>query len=276
MVFSTREISTNDGQPVEFYEFRYGDTIWRYTNADQDIIGLGVDDDMVPKDWTAIAISRGQIVQGGSAQNELELTCQLNMAIPDLFHEQKPSGRVFIWVYQNHYGDDDMVVTWVGSVGNAIKVDAASARLVCRSIGNSFDRNGLRLTWDRMCPHVVYGIGCYLDPADHAYPREIATLTGTNFTCTAHSEAEEGSFTGGYLEFIRADGSLETLAILQQTGNDFQVLGNTRALEVGMDIILHPGCPRNTAGCKLFNNLPNYGGFPHMPGKSPFDGSPVF
>lgn len=276
MTFSAREISTSDGRPVEFYEFRYGDTFWRYTNADQDIIGLGEDEAMVPKDWTAISISRGQITQGGSSQNELEVTCERNMAIPALFHERKPSGRVFLWVYENHYGDDELAVTWVGSVSNAIKVDAATARLVCRSIGSSYDRNGLRLTWDRMCPHVVYGIGCRLDPDDFAYPREIATLTGTNFTCTAHAEPAEGSFRGGYLEFTRGDGSLETIGILDQDGNDFQVLGNTNGLEVGMDIILHPGCPRNTDGCLLFDNLANYGGFPHMPGKSPFDGSPVF
>ena len=64
--------------------------------------------------------------------------------------------------------------------------------------------------------------------------------------------------------------------IESQNGNNFQVLGSTDGLEVGTAVTLYPGCPRNTTACKLFNNLPNYGGFPHLPGKSPFDGSPVF
>ena len=47
-------------------------------------------------------------------------------------------------------------------------------------------------------------------------------------------------------------------------------------LEIGSEITLYPSCDRTTTGCNLFDNLPNYGGFPHLPGKSPFDGSQVF
>ncbi len=277
MTHSTLEISNDDGNPVEFYEFQYGDTFWRYNTSDIDI-ERGVDAEENPTVWLAKAITRGRITQGGSDQNELELLAQADLPVCTLFKGKRPSGKVFLIVKESHYDDPDeeMAVKWVGTVSNAVSVDKASSRLVCRSIAGSYDRNGLRLTWDRSCPHAVYGTGCNIDSSDHDYPRVIATLTGTNFTCVTHAEPAEGSFTGGFLEYIRADGSLETLGILKQTGNDFRVLGSTNGLLVGTPITLYPGCARNTPNCILFGNLKNYGGFPHMPGKSPFDGTPVF
>ena len=277
MTHSTIEISNDDGNPVEFYEFQYGLTYWRYNTSDVNIT-RGDDQNGNPAVWLAKAVVRGQITQGGSDQNELELTAQADLPVCSLYRGKRPSGKVFLTVRESHYDDpdEDMAVKWVGTVSNVIGVDKATSRMVCRSIAGSYDRNGLRLTWDRSCPHAVYGIGCNILASDHDYPRVIATLTGTNFTCVTHGEPTEGSFTGGFLEYVRADGSLETLGILKQTGNDFRVLGSTNGLLVGTAITLYPGCARNTANCKLFGNLKNYGGFPHMPGKSPFDGTPVF
>ena len=277
MTHSALEISNAGGNPVEFYEFRYGSTYWRYNTGDISIT-RGLNQLGAPAVWAPKSISRDGITQGGSEQNELELTVQKDLPIASLFQGKRPSGRVWLTLRESHYDDPDLEfsVRWVGSVSNAVSVDPATTRLVCRSIAGSYDRNGLRLTWDRMCPHALYGVGCNIPASSHNYPRVIATLTGTNFTCTAHAEPVQGSFTGGFLEYIRADGSLETMGILKQTGNDFRVLGSTAGLAVATVITLYPGCARNTTNCKLFGNLANYGGFPHMPGKSPFDGTPVF
>jgi hypothetical protein len=131
-----------------------------------------------------------------------------------------------------------------------------------------------------MCPHVLYGVGCNNDDSNpksaHAYPYEIDDVTGTNFTVVGYTAPVEGTFSGGFVEWTREDGSSEQLGIERQDGNDFAVLGSTIGLSTGQTVTLYPGCARDTATCKRFDNLPNYGGFPHLPGKSPFDGSPVF
>lgn len=281
MTYSAIEISNQGGKPIALYEFKYGNTYWRYCTDDEDRT-VGLDENGQPAVWTALAITDEGVTQGGSDQNDLQITTQADHPVAALFRNTQPSGKVWLVVRRWHIGDPDneRPLLWSGTVINAVLVDKATVQMACRSLGGSYDRNGLRLAWGRMCPHVLYGIGCNNngsnDKDDHAYPRTIATLTGTNFTCTAHSQPDEGSFTGGFVEFTREDGSVQRYGIESQSGNDFRVLGSTDGLAVGSEVTLYPGCPRNTTACKAFNNLPNYGGFPHLPGKSPFDGSPVF
>lgn len=291
MAYETYETSNSDGRPVALYEFKYGNTYWRYCTADEDqTVGLDENDD--PAVWLAQAITDGGVVQGGSDQNDLQITTQANNPVAALFRNAQPSGKVWLTVRRWHIGDpdDETPLLWSGTVVNATLTDEATVEMSCRSLGGSYDRQGLRLAWGRMCPHVLYSsFGCKVDKSLHAYEYQIITLTGTNFTAGLFDTADppapipdsftqpaEGTFTGGFLETVRADGSFQRYGIEQQIGNDFAVLGTTDGLEVGDAITLYPGCPRNTTGCKLFDNLPNYGGFPHLPGKSPFDGSPVF
>lgn len=275
MSYNTFEVSNFGGRPIALYTFQYGNSYWRFCTADEDQTVAG-------DTYTALAISDEGVTQGGSDQNDLQIDTQSNHPVALLFRNTQPSGKVWLNVRRWHIGDpdDETPLLWSGTVVNATLVDKATVRLTCRSLGGSYDRQGLRLAWGRMCPHVLYGIGCNNDgsndKAAHAYPHQIATLDGIRFSVVTYAAPTEGSFTGGFLEWTRTDGSVDRKGIEAQTGNDFLVFGSTDGLEVGTAITLYPGCPRNTEGCKRFNNLPNYGGFPHLPGKSPFDGSPVF
>lgn len=276
MSYSEFETSNAGGRPVALYSFQYGNSYWYYCTADEDQTVAGMT-------YLAQAISDEGVTQGGSDQNDLQIDTQSNHPVAVLFRNTQPSGKIWLEVRRWHIGDadDETPLLWSGTVVNATLVDKATVRLSCRSLGGSYDRQGLRLAWGRMCPHVLYGIGCNVngsnEKADHAYPDEIAGLDGVRFSVTnPFTPPAEGSFTGGFLEWVRPDGSVDRKGIEAQNGNDFLVFGSTDGLEIGTAITLYPGCPRNTTGCNLFGNLANYGGFPHLPGKSPFDGSPVF
>lgn len=272
MSYSDLEISNQDGKPVALYEFNLGNSYWRYCTADEDLIGVG------GEDWIAKAITDEGVTQGGSDQNDLQIVMAANLPVPQLLRFGQPSGKLWLTVRRYHLGDpdDETPIQWMGTVVNSKLEDFATARLFCRNLGGTFEKNGLRLQWDRTCPHALYGTGCFVNMAAHDYPRTIATLTATGFTCTTHTDPVEGTFAGGLVEWDRGDGSKERRAIEWQEGNDFRILGLTTGLEVGSSITLYPGCDRSTAACTAFGNLPNYGGFPHIPGKSPFDGTPVF
>lgn len=272
MSYSTFEISEQDGKPVAIYEFQYGNTFWRYNTGVTDLLGLA------GEDWLAHVITDEGVTQGGSDQNDLQITVQKDNPVAALFRNTQPSGKVWLKVRRYHLGDPDSEtpLLWAGTVVNATLTDPATVQMACRSLGGTYDRNGLRLGWDRLCPHPLYGPGCFVDKSLHAYPAVIATKTNNGFTCEEYEDPVEGSFVGGFMEWARTDLSLDRRGIEHQEGNDFRVLGTTDGLEVGTEVTLYPGCARNTASCKLFSNLPNYGGFPHLPGKSPFDGSPVF
>jgi hypothetical protein len=55
------------------------------------------------------------------------------------------------------------------------------------------------------------------------------------------------------------------------------MFGLADGLYYGLAVNAYPGCNRTTTECvDKFDNLDNYGGVPDLPGKSPFDGDPVF
>ncbi|MGP1665642.1 MAG: phage BR0599 family protein, partial [Rhodanobacter sp.] len=72
-------------------------------------------------------------------------------------------------------------------------------------------------------------------------------------------------------------GALERRGIDEHLGKQLRLLGKSDGLLEGMDVKAYPGCQRTSAVCAAkYNNLLNYGGYPHLPGKSPFDGDPLY
>lgn len=279
MSFNEYEISNQEGRPVYLYDFRLGTLHWRYTSADRDIEWGFEEDEVTPLVWQAKAIFHEQITQGGSDNNDLQVPMQRDIPLVPLFRVNAPMVPLWLTVRRRHRDDPstDAPISWIGTVGNIKDEDEATARAYCNNIAATFDRNGLRLFWGRGCPHSLYGRGCWVDKADHAYTATVASFTPVQVTIAEEIVPDEGSFSGGFMEWTRPDGIMERRGIEAALDEStFAILGQIDEIADETEITLYPGCARTTANCKLFDNLPNYGGFPHLPGKSPFDGTPVF
>ena len=100
MAFETYEISNDDGHPIYLYEFRLGDTYWRYCTSDSDEVLDGVT-------WTAQAISDDGVRQGGNDQNDLVVQIQADAEVAGLFRNRRPSGKLWLTVRTWHVGDAD-------------------------------------------------------------------------------------------------------------------------------------------------------------------------
>jgi uncharacterized phage protein (TIGR02218 family) len=88
---------------------------------------------------------------------------------------------------------------------------------------------------------------------------------------------DDGWFTGGFIEYLTVDGFLETRMINRHIGTSIRVLTPILGMNVGDPVVAYPGCKRTVRDCiDKFNNFGNYGGFPNIPGRSPYDGNPVF
>jgi len=116
-----------------------------------------------------------------------------------------------------------------------------------------------------------------INPAAYATAVQISSMTGATLTAPALGALGDGYLAGGLISFPNVHGATERRAIESHAGNTIAMLGTTDGIEVNDWIVVYPGCDRTTATCQgKFNNLSNYGGFPHLPTKSPFDGDPVF
>lgn len=73
-----------------------------------------------------------------------------------------------------------------------------------------------------------------------------------------------------------SDGTVERRMLESQVGTLLTVFGTTERLTEGDVVSLYPGCDRSPTICdEKFDNLDNFGGFPFMPGESPF-GTVIF
>lgn len=271
MAFDDYENSNYDGIPTLLYEFSIGENFWRYASGENNV-ALG-DNTYLP-----ISISDSGIVQSGDVTNDdLTISMPANTDFAKLFVGTPPSSSLYLTVRQKDLGDDEAPIIWVGRVLSCKRVSQVGVEVTCKLLTGSLNRTGLRLCFSRNCPHALYDLNCRVDPNDFAVTVEVESLAGASVTSTALDTFDDQYFAGGFLELNLLPGVLERRAIETHVGATISILGTSEGLKVGDFIVVYPGCDRTIVTCDTkFNNMPNYGGFPHLPGKSPFGGNPIF
>lgn len=268
MAFNDAEISTQDGEPIALYLLEWGSTVWRYTSADRDIEYPDGSGNM----YLARAVSDKGMVQGGSTANDFTMDCPSNLPIVDLYRGTPPSETIWLTVRRMHIGETDAPIYWIGTVTNVKRLGDVDAQVLGRPLTASFKRTGLRLCWTRECPHFLYDFGCKVDPEDHRVDAIITDMTGNTITVDTVGGNPVNWFSGGFVSWeINDDGTIERRMIESQDGLVLVIFGITDGMEIGDAVALYPGCDRTPGTCNTkFDNIPNYGGYPFMPGQTPF------
>lgn len=272
MSFASREISISEGQPVRLYLFELGgNQRWAYCTADRAVTLLGVT-------YRPSAIQDDGIRMTGEASADmLKITAHGDLAVAALWRTVPPSDEVFVTVRDTHHGlgatAADADVVWVGRISGVRWPQDDRCELSCETLASSMNVPGLKLTFQRSCPHSVYDSECRVSRVLHA---QLATITGLDGASIQHNAAGAGTYAGGFVEW-QANGRTERRGVDTEVGQKLTLLGGTAGLAIGATVTLYPGCDGTSGICDgRFANMDNYGGFRHMPGKSPFDGDPVF
>jgi uncharacterized phage protein (TIGR02218 family) len=179
----------------------------------------------------------------------------------------------------------ETVAHWKGRIVGA-EVEGARILLTCESVFSTLRRAGVRAKYQRLCRHALYGRGCGLDIALSWLSGPVTAVSGNAVTIPDAAGQPDGWFRGGVLRygaqlgFITGHaGALLTLsrpvpeiaAALASPEIDTDT-GDT--LPIMADIT--PGCDLRASTCAAkFGNLPNFGGFPEIPGRNPFGGGSI-
>lgn len=270
MTYDTIERSVEGGAPVELYEFTRGTVVSRFTSADADHT-LGANS------YTAAPLKRSQIESSVErARNAITVTCARNFPIADLFRVSPPTDIITLTIRRVHRGDTDAAVVWVGRVLNC-SWDGAQATLSCEPVLSSMRRIGLRRKYQRQCPHVLYQQGpglCNVTRAAHSTTTTVTGISGTQLTVNALASKPYG---GGFVEWTQPSGSVERRFITSFTGLQLKLSQAFQGIAIGNTVTVSPGCDHTQATCNsVYSNGANYGGFPFIPNKNPFDGTPVY
>lgn len=285
MTYLSRELSVQDGQPVELYIFAQGNTVWRYTTG---VAPMTVDGN----EFEPAVIVRSDVSQTGEMNREgITLTMPRTHEFASQFLGYAPDRPVIVTLMRVHSTDGDLqtIVYWKGRI-TACRAGGSEVILECESVFTSLRRPGLRARYQRTCRHSLYGPGCGLDPEAFAVTAQVFGLSANHvgLTVPAAGAYSDGYFTGGMVRgpdgvlrfLVNHVGSMVTLARpLESLTDAWAATGYGLAYGFrygGLVVELYPGCDlaRTTCSSK-FGNLNRYGGFPYIPIRNPFDGSSI-
>jgi hypothetical protein len=278
MSFDAFEVSPESGRPIEFYTFVLNTVTWRYTTAETDItIGADV--------YTAAAIRADSVKQTGETSNDARAIDVPSWIAPaQVFMGGAPSAAIQMTVGVRHVGDTEVVIAYVGEITQVNFPIPGRARLTVESLLSSMKREGLRLAWQRTCPYVLYdSLTCKVNKATYKIDFVVLAIDGFSVFVALDTTQVNAHFDGGFFEWNHPIRGLEYVAIQQhfqvasgEWNAQFVLFMPPGELFEGARGSAYPGCDYTPTRCQFFSNYDNYGGVPDLPGRSPFDGNPVF
>lgn len=267
MSYNDIEVSTEDGLPIELYEFAEGLQRWRFATCAGQIVRFDAIFEPAP-------IERSQLEQ----TNELEKS-SLRVELPRdnsfavRFLSYIPDRVVTLTIFRGHAGMDtaDYVVFWKGRmVSSSASGNKISFEL--ESVFTSIRRAGLRARYELNCRHVLYQNRCGVDKELYRVNGTVSEALGTELGVAAVASAPDGWYTGGFA--VTEDGSARF--IIKHEADRLYLNWPFQELAAGDPISVYPGCDHLKSTChSKYNNVLNFGGFPHIPERNPFDGSSI-
>ncbi|WP_210879992.1 phage BR0599 family protein [Roseovarius autotrophicus] len=285
MTYASIESSTAEGRPYFLYQFVEGDQVWRFTSRATAWTSAGSGGETII--WEPAAVAHGDVVQTSEIERgRLELTWPLSHPFARRFLGPLGNTPVTLTIFRGHEQvPGETVAHWKGRVMGA-EVEGQRIILQAESIFSTLRRAGVRAKYQRLCRHAHYGRGCTLDIALHWRAGTVTAVAGVLVTISEAAEYPDGWFRAGVLRFgpelgfitghagavVMLSRPIPELAVAlaapeidPETGDPLPVLAN-----------IAPGCDLRASTCvNKFGNLPNFGGFPEIPGRNPLGGGSI-
>jgi uncharacterized phage protein (TIGR02218 family) len=266
VTYSAYESSLELGTPIELYEFVQGIKRWNYVSGADEIIRLG-------QTYRTSNIKRDRIKQSSDPfKDGLSLTFPRDDEFAAQYIGFAPEEVTTLTILRGHYGDPDSQFTtyWKGRVVGG-KATENEVNVECESVFTSIRRPGLRAKFEYGCRHTLYLPGCGVNREAYQHIGAVLSVSGGLVVTVGGSGSfPAGYFTGGML--LTSDGVARFL--IAHT-SDQVTLARPVAGLTG-NVILYPGCDHLKETCNTkFGNLDNFGGFPYIPTRNPFDGSSI-
>lgn len=267
MSYDDYETSQEAGQPIELYEFYLGSTYYRYTSNMADVTIAGAT-------YEAIPISRGNVVaaRDDSSRDRIEITMPASALFAQQFIGAVPSRRATVALRRFHRNDPalETIVVFLGTIATARFVDeGATAKMTAIPITTAQSRPIPRQTYQGLCNHMLYDARCQINEASATWRKTltVTVVTGNVLTIPGADAWGADFFVGGII-FFDDDYRLVTA----QSGADLQIFTPFRTSPLGRTVRLNAGCKHRITDCRdKFSNIENFGGFPFVPLKNPFE-----
>ena len=272
MSFAPIETSREGGNVLNLYTFIFGATVTRFTSFNRDIVFAGVS-------WTAIQISNSPIQASvEDAINAVKITVTIDNPIAEQFIANVP-GRVGSVTIERAHADDpaeERIRDFTGFIAQVSFEGDLEATMTCKPATSIFKRTGPRITYMALCNHVLYDARCKIlrsgDPAgEFTLTGNVISISGNDIDVAGVTAKGVGFFDGGFVK-TPSGGDDDARLVLSSSGDTLTLLLPFSVAVLGTDVDVFAGCTHDLAICLTkFDNVINYGGFPFVPRKNPFN-----
>lgn len=274
MTFADKELSVDDGEPLELLMVSFLTTNYYFTTSESDHIHDG-------HTYLPMPFSHSRIAPAADvAKAQMTLRVPQDCPVGELFRVQSPPGVVTMTLFAKHAGEADVKAIWKGRIVNA-QWEEPWLSLTCESVFSSLQRLGIRRKYATQCPHPLYSLGhglCNVVRNDFKVDYVVTEISGNTVTCALAAGQAINYFAGGYVTWVHATSGYDEMRMVKSSlSGAFELTAPPAGLVVGATISTYPGCDHLPTTCNSkFNNSLNYGGMPFLPTKNPFGGSTIY
>ena len=267
MTFDAQETSRESGSVLELYEFVLGLETFRFTSFQRDVVWSGLT-------YIATTISRSKT--GASIEDvagQVTITTTIDNPVAAKFIPNVPGSVGSVRILRAHINDlaEETVLNFEGFIANVTLDGELEAKILCNPNTKIFDRAAPRFTYMGLCNHILYDARCKVDISLFDFTGLVSAVSGNDITVNGASGLGAGFFVGGFARFP-AGSTEDARMILGQSGDTMTLLLPFAETILGSDIDLFAGCDHSLATCDTkFAAVLNYGGFPFVPRKNPFN-----
>jgi hypothetical protein len=129
-----------------------------------------------------------------------------------------------------------------------------------------FNREVPRYKYQSLCNHVLYDAECAVDKNLFKQQGLVNAVVGNTISVGGFTGT---AFTGGYVQNLAGT---DYRMIIEHNADVFTLLLPFAENPLGNDVIAFQGCAHDVTTCRdKFSNVDNFGGFPFVPTKNPFE-----
>ena len=248
--------------PFELYRFARGTEEWRYATTEDPCVYLG-------QTVAPAVIRRGELAAvDEQGTRQLEVTLPRSDPLVTQFIGGLTPSPGSLAVYRSHRGASDVQTLVIGQV-SALTLEGAEAKLLCTPVQALFTRTVPRVAIQRTCPWMLYDVNCGLAAPAFTFAASVTAVNGLLVTVADAPNLGAGS--SYYLAGVLTLGEARAF-IVGQNAAVLQLMAPLTGLASGAAVQLIAGCDRTAATCQgRFGNIANFGGFPALPKRNPFD-----
>ncbi len=261
MPYQDDDESVETSEPVELYDFVVDTVTYRYTSG-------AVAFEYESEDYTPIAIEREAVVVSSGGMDELTVTIPTSCTFVQDIAFDVPPQNMYLTIYRYQPNSATAVILWSGRI-MPLTVQGPVTMVRSPSIVDDALRTQIpSVVAQALCNHTLFDANCGIERGDFDLVTTANTINGLEIVVASVGAAIDNFYRAGEIWIGN-----QKRTIITQVGTTLTLLWPFPvSIEDPVACTIYAGCDHTVKTCRdKFANVENFGGYPFLKWKNPFE-----